>query len=99
MPHKNAPRIVKLYGGQQDQYFIIVEQDILVGTSSISSAVLLWFAAHYAFDMEYGYTDVGNFFQDFIFCVGPHKTRKSSYKTITGSIKLLKGMQCFIHVH
>ena len=67
MPHKNAPRIVKLYGGQQDQYFIIVEQDILVGTSSISSAVLLWFAAHYAFDMEYGYTDVGNFFQDFIY--------------------------------
>ena len=63
------------------------------------SAVLLWFAAHYVFEMEYGYTDVGNFFQDFIFCVGPHKTRKSSYKTITGSIKLLKGMQCFIHVH
>ena len=71
MPHKNAPRIVKLYGGQQDQYFIIVERDILVGTSPISNAVLLWFAAHYAFDMQYFYTDVGNFFKILFLCGTP----------------------------
>lgn len=97
MPHKNAPRIVKLTGGQQTQYFVLVEQDVLVGTSSLSSALLLWFSAHYAFNMEYGNVDVGRFFQDVIFCLGPVKARKSTYKTIIGGIKLLlKGIFLFL---
>ena len=91
---KNSPQIVKLIRSKQvhDQYFILVEQDVLVDTNTISRAILLWFAVHYVFNMEYANDSVGHFIQDMIFCLGGG-SRKSSYKSISGNMKpLLKGI-------
>ena len=39
-PPKNSPRIVKMTGGQNPQFFILVEQDVLCEAGSMSQAIL-----------------------------------------------------------
>lgn len=86
-PPKNAPRIMKLSGGQKNQFFILVEQDVLTEVCSISQAI---FSTHYIFDMEYAnaVNGVGLFFQDLIFNLTGGGGRKSSYKSIVGELRL-----------
>ena len=46
-PPKNSPRIVKMTGGQNPQFFILVEQDVLCEAGSMSQAIFIWFSLHY----------------------------------------------------
>lgn len=78
---------MKLSGGQKNQFFILVEQDVLTEVCSISQAI---FSTHYIFDMEYAnaVNGVGLFFQDLIFNLTGGGGRKSSYKSIVGELRL-----------
>ena len=88
-PPKNSPRIVKMTGGQNPQFFILVEQDVLCEAGSMSQAIFIWFSLHYVFNMQYtaSLPNVGNFFQDMVFEI-PGGVRKSNYKAIIGDLKL-----------
>ena len=67
---RNSPWIGRfLVDDAEPQYFVFVEQKILCPCPSLTRAVLIWFASHYAFDLKYSKYchDAALFFQEFIF--------------------------------
>ena len=63
---------------------------MLTDVHDLQTAIFLWFGSHYIFNMQYAkqVCDVGNFFQDFIFCIPGKVSRKPKYKSIVGDMKL-----------
>ena len=41
------------FPGEEPQYFIIVENEILCICRSFSYAIMVWFISHYVFNLEY----------------------------------------------
>ena len=51
-PKRSAPRIA-CFPGEQCQYFIYVESEVLCEVTSFAHALMLWFVSHYVFNLEY----------------------------------------------
>ena len=67
-PVRPAPRFV-LIPGEQPQYFIFIENEILCVCYSFSHALVVWFMSHYIFNLEYSnkIKEVALFVQEYIF--------------------------------
>ena len=51
-PVRTAPRI-GCFSGDEPQYFLFVENKTLFPVSTLSRALMFWFALHYIFNLEY----------------------------------------------
>ena len=67
-PLRTAPRIA-CFSGDQPQYFLLVESNVLFPVSSLPKALMFWFSLHYIFNLEYcpQVKFVALFFQEFVF--------------------------------
>ena len=52
LPARPEPRFLA-FPGEEPQYFIIVENEILCICRSFSYAIMVWFISHYVFNLEY----------------------------------------------
>ena len=77
-PVRSAPRFASFPGDEQSQYFLYVENQVLCVTQSFSQSLMLWFAAHYALNLEYcvKVKEVALFVQEFIFKLPATSTMK-----------------------
>ena len=66
LPVRAAPRFA-CFPGEEPQYFIFVESEVLCVCRSFSHALLLWFISHYIFNLEYSVKvkEVALFVKDF----------------------------------
>lgn len=88
-PPRPAPRIACFAGEEGSTYFLFVESKVLCTTSSFPKALMLWFIAHYVFNLVYckQVREVALFFQEFVFGL-PEKSkgRGATYLTVTSDI-------------
>ena len=93
-PLRTAPRIACFINPEdQAQYFLFVEDKTILSVSSMTKALVLWFALHYIFNLEYSshVKQVALFFQEFVFglpatsYVKHHKT--ATYLTVSTDIQ------------
>ena len=91
-PKRSAPRVA-CFPGEQCQYFIYVESEVLCEVTSFAHPLMLWFVSHYVFNLEYctKAKEVALFFQEFIFklpATGSMKRHKTAtYLTVTTNIQ------------
>ena len=89
-PCHNSPRFVCFTGDDADPtYFVYVEQKILCQISTFVKAMMMWFASHYVFNLEYPKCakDAAMFLQENVFLLpqsGSNKT--STYLSLTSDI-------------
>lgn len=70
----------------RNEYFIMIEQDLLLKTSHFDEAVFLILAVHYVFDLEYDLrvNDVLTFLQEYVCKLKCGKVNRSAiYSTIS----------------
>ena len=89
-PPRPDPRIA-CFGG--NSYFIIIEKTVLCQLSSVASAIMIWFASHYIFHLEYckHSREVALFFQELVFKLADSRVKK----TVT-YLSVCTGIQAFI---
>ena len=91
-PTNNCPHIIRLVDaddGIPDQYFIAVEQQLLIKVPNLSDAILLLLSVHYTFNIEYNSKihDLLCFIQEYVLEV-PFNGRKSPlYSSFTSAIE------------
>lgn len=89
----NFPHILRLFDADDDidpQYFIAVEQQILLECKDISNALFHLVCTHYVFNMSYHVRakDVLHFIEDKILHIKDTTVKKSSmYLSITSAIE------------
>ena len=92
-PIRSAPRIAYFPGEDQPQYFLFVEKEVLCITPVFSQALMLWFVAHYVFNLEYciKIKEVALFVQEFIFKLpatsGMKRQKTATYLSVTTDIQ------------
>lgn len=88
-PRRNTPRIAAFKRTETRQYFIFVEQSVLCETPDIQSALYLWFASFYVFNLEYDKNakHLSLFFQDVILGLPDTNKRAASYITVISDLK------------
>ena len=87
LPQRTAPRVACFRNGTPT-YFIFVEQKTLFSVSPFTKALMLWFATHYMFNLEYSKQakELALFFQEFIFGLPDNSKKTSTYLTVSGDI-------------
>ena len=82
-----APRI----GAYREinQYFIFVEDEVLLKVSTLPEAIFFMFTSYYVFHLEYPPTSkyILWFLQDYIFSYPDSSGRSASYLAVTSDIK------------
>ncbi len=71
-------------------FFVFVEQKILCRVSSFTSALMLWFAIHYVFHLQYSKdtSEVALFIQEFVLGLPSTTCKKTAaYLTVTSDIQ------------
>ena len=90
-PPRSAPRFVCFQGtdGVEKTYFIYVEQQVLCQMRSFKMAFVVWFIAHYVFNLEYSkhMKEVATFVQEFIFGLPNKVKRSATYLTVSSDIQ------------
>ena len=92
-PRRSAPRIACFPGEDQSQYFIFVEREVLCITTQFTQVLMLWFIAHYIFNLEYcpKIKEVALFVQEFVFKLpatsGIKRQKTATYLTVTTDIQ------------
>lgn len=92
-PPRSAPRFAAFQGtdGGIVNYFIFIEKSVLCKVNSFAKALMLWFASHYIFNLEYEkkVKDVAVFLQEFVFGLPDTSGAKksASYLTITSDLQ------------
>lgn len=90
----NHPHIVKFVDSSNDippQYFIAIEQQLLLECKSLESAIFILVASHYVFNIEYHsmVKDVFCFLEEKVFGFADTSVKKSSiYLSESSSIDL-----------
>ena len=84
----NQPMIVLMYDcedSSRNDYFIMIEQELLLKTSHFDEAIFLLLAVHYVFDLEYDSSvyDTLLFLQEFVCKLKGGKKRSAVYSAIT----------------
>ena len=77
--------------GDETQFFLFVERQVLCYTTSFSKALILWFALHYILNLEYTkeIRDVSLFIQEFVFGLpisASKRCKGGSYLSVTTDI-------------
>ena len=91
LPVRAAPRFV-CFPGEEPQYFIFIENDILCICHSFSHALMVWFMSHYVFNLEYSFKvrEVALFVQEFVFELpatsGLKRHKTATYLTVSTDI-------------
>ena len=83
-----TPRI-GAFLGENDQYFIFIEGNVLCKVSKFPDALFLMFSAFYIFYLEYP-TPVKNvmfFLQDYIYMYPDSSNRNATYLSVASDIK------------
>lgn len=82
-PVRPAPRFV-LFPGEEPQYFVFIESEVLCITHTFSHALMVWFMSHYVFNLEYSakVREVALFVQEYIFGL-PATSGLKRHKTAT----------------
>ena len=92
LPARPEPRFLA-FPGEEPQYFIIVENEILCICRSFSYAIMVWFISHYVFNLEYSIKvrEVALFVQEFIFALpatsGLKRCKTATYLTVSTDIQ------------
>ena len=88
-PRRNTPRIAAFKGTDTRQFFIFVEQSVLCEAPDIQSALYLWFASFYVFNLEYDKNakHLSFFFQDVILGIPDTNKRGASYIAVVSDLK------------
>ena len=85
----SAPRFAAFVGNDTTTYFLFIERKIVFSVNtSFSKALMLWFASHYVFNLEYHKTvkTIGLFFQEFVFSLPDKSSKGATYLTVTSDI-------------
>ena len=88
-PPRTAPRIACFTAEEGSTYFIFVESKVLCTTNFFSKALVLWFIAHYVFNLMYckQVREIALFFQESVFGLPEKsKARGAAYLTVTSDI-------------
>ena len=91
-PLRTAPRIV-CFNGDNPQYFLCVEDKMVLSVCSMPRVIVFWFILHYVFNLEYcpQIKSVALFFQEFIFGLPATSYMKhqknATYLTVTTDIQ------------
>ena len=88
-PPRTAPRIACFAAEEGNTYFIFVESKVLCTTNVFPKALVLWFIAHYVFNLMYckQVREIALFFQEFVFGLPEKsKARGATYLTVTSDI-------------
>ena len=90
-PTRNAPRIAAFIGEESQQYFVLIEQNVLCQVSSFQFAIFVMFSAYYAFHLEYPkpVKNVLHFFQDYVLSFPDGQRRTATYLATSSDIKKL----------
>ncbi len=89
----STPRIACFPGEEHYQYFLFVESEVLCITTCFSQVLVLWFIAHYVFNLEYcpKVMEVCLFVQEFVFKLpatsGMKRQNTATYLTVTTDIQ------------
>ena len=92
-PLRSAPRIACFPGGEQSQFFILLEGAPLCILNSLDKAICVWFALHYVLNLEYctQVKEVALFIQESLFDLaatsGTKKQKTATYLVVTTDIK------------
>ena len=82
-PPRPNPRIA-CFGGKS--YFVIIEKCDLCEVASVAMAIMLWYASHYIFHLEYckQCKDVALFIQEQVFKLSDARVKKTvTYLSVT----------------
>ena len=85
-----APRIGEYCGvGEDNKFFVFVENVSLCQCSTLPDAIFLMFAAYYSFYLHYSSQTKSFmwFLQDYIFCYPDSADRTASYLAVTTDVK------------
>ena len=90
-PTRNALKIAVFIGEEPQQYFLLIEQNILCQVPSFQLAVFIMFSAYYAFHLEYAglVKNVLLFFQDYVPSFTDGQCRTATYLATLSHIKKL----------
>ena len=90
-PPRSAPRFVCFKGvdGGDSTYFIYIEQNLLCQLRTFNMALVVWFASHYVFNLEYvkSLKEVAMFIQEFVFCLPDNIKKSATYLTVCSDIQ------------
>lgn len=86
----HAPRIgAYLEVGEVDQFFIFVEDEVLLKVTTLPQAVFFMFSSYYVFHLEYP-SRIKNilwFLQDYIFSYPDSNGRNATYLAVASDLK------------
>ena len=71
-PSMMSPRIAGIPQGDETfNYFLLIENQVVLSVRSFAKAITFWFISHYVFNLQYckQAKEVATFFQEFIFCL------------------------------
>ena len=92
LPIRPAPRFV-YFPGEEPQYFIFIESEVLCVCHSFSHAIMVWFMSHYVFNLEYSVKvrEIALFVQEYIFGLpatsGMKRHKTANYLAVSTDIQ------------
>ena len=92
LPVRAAPRFA-CFPGEEPQYFIFIESEVLCICRSFNHALMLWFVSHYVLNLEYSVKvrEVALFVQEFVFGLpatsGLKRQKTSTYLAVSTDIQ------------
>ena len=91
----NQPHLLRLVGAEDlpSQYFVVVEQVVLMEVGDIMRGLYMLLALHYVFDIAYHpqLADLFLFCEDKVLCISTPSLKKSvTYLSVTSAI------ECFL---
>ena len=92
LPSRAAPRFAH-FPGEELQYFIFIESEVLCICPSFSRALMMWFISQYVFNLEYSVKvwEVALFIQEFVFRLpatsGLKRQKTATYLTVSTDIQ------------
>ena len=90
-PVRNSPRIGRFQSVSAVEYYVFIEQRVLMKVTSLTTALLMWFISHYVFNLEYHkyYQNPAMFIQEFIFNLPESKKKSQCYLTAASELQRL----------
>lgn len=84
-----SPRFARFKSEEQDSYIIFVGQRVLCSVTSFTRALMLWFACHYTFNLEYckHVKEVAWFFQECVFELPLPGRKTGTYLAIATDVR------------
>ena len=65
----------------QDQFYVMIEEEVLHDTTDFTQALFLLLAVHYVFNLQYDH-QVQEFLQDFVACMKDTSVKHTAFYTL-----------------